>query len=62
MQLAFTGHITYMKIKQDTWDEPLGNFAPVKDEVTRDFAKVTMPKGMLAKMGSYYGEGQFVDA
>ena len=60
--MAFTGQISYLKAKVDTWDEPLGNFAPVKDTVTKDFAKITMPTGMLAKLGTYYGEGQFVDA
>jgi len=51
-----------MKVNVDTWDEPLGNFAPVKDKVSKDFAKITMPKGMVARLGTYYGEGQFVDA
>ena len=49
-------------MKVDEWDEPLGNFAPVKDKVTKDFAKITMPKGVIARMGNYNGEGQFVDA
>ena len=64
LQLSFTGEIYYMTkaLKVDEWDEPLGNFAPVDQEQTVEFAEATMPKGMAKRMGTYYGSGQFVDA